>query len=202
MRTLPGYPVHVPCYKVWRWYSVSSQGVQNQARDRLLLKPHLWPHITRGAFTSLWHSVAVGGETLITPGSWNSDLWPEEKNGDSNQLNALHGKTWHWRFQGSENPISSWSCTPCFKGIRCLDFYGGPVAKSVLPVQEAQVWSLVWAQMIKYPPAIQETQVQSLGQEDPLEKGNGYPLQYSCLDREAWQTTVHRVTKSQTQLSN
>ena len=33
---------------------------------------------------------------------------------------------------------------------------------------------------------------------------NGYPLQYSCLenpvDREAWQTTVHRVTKSWTQL--
>ena len=35
-----------------------------------------------------------------------------------------------------------------------------------------------------------------------LEHGN--PLQYSCLenpmDRGAWQATVHRVTKSQTQL--
>ena len=34
--------------------------------------------------------------------------------------------------------------------------------------------------------------------------GNGNPLQYSCLqnpmDRGAWRTTVHRVTKSQTQL--
>ena len=34
--------------------------------------------------------------------------------------------------------------------------------------------------------------------------GHGNPLQYSCLenpmDREAWQTTVHRVSKSQTQL--
>ena len=33
---------------------------------------------------------------------------------------------------------------------------------------------------------------------------NGYPLQYSCLessmDRGAWQATVHRVTKSWTQL--
>ena len=33
-------------------------------------------------------------------------------------------------------------------------------------------------------------------------EGNGNPLQYSCLenpmDREAWQATVHRVTKSQT----
>ena len=32
--------------------------------------------------------------------------------------------------------------------------------------------------------------------------GHGNPLQYSCLenpmDREAWQATVHRVTKSQT----
>ena len=32
-------------------------------------------------------------------------------------------------------------------------------------------------------------------------EGNGYPLQYSYLenpmDREAWPTTVHRVTKSQ-----
>ena len=34
--------------------------------------------------------------------------------------------------------------------------------------------------------------------------GNGSPLQYSCLeksmDREAWQATVHWVTKSQTRL--
>ena len=33
-------------------------------------------------------------------------------------------------------------------------------------------------------------------------EGNGHPLQYSCLenfmDREAWQATVHSVTKSWT----
>ena len=37
-------------------------------------------------------------------------------------------------------------------------------------------------------------------------KGNGYPLQYSCLenpmDRRAWQATVHGVTKSWTRLSD
>ena len=37
-------------------------------------------------------------------------------------------------------------------------------------------------------------------------EGNGNPLQYSCLenpmDRGAWQARIHRVTKSQTQLSN
>ena len=46
--------------------------------------------------------------------------------------------------------------------------------------------------------------VRSLGQEDPLEKGNGNSLQYSCLenlmDRETWWATVHRVAKSWTQL--
>ena len=63
------------------------------------------------------------------------------------------------------------------------------------------------AQMVKNLPAMQEIQVQSLGCEDPLEKGmNGYPLQYSCLensmDRRAWQATVHGVTKSQTCMSD
>ena len=32
-------------------------------------------------------------------------------------------------------------------------------------------WPLLVAQMVKYLPAVLETQVQSLGQEDPLEKG-------------------------------
>ena len=57
------------------------------------------------------------------------------------------------------------------------------------PLQYSRV-SLV-AQMVKNPPAMQETWVQSLGWEDPLEKGAGYPLQYSGLensvDRGAWQ---------------
>ena len=37
-------------------------------------------------------------------------------------------------------------------------------------------------------------------------EGKGNPLQYSCqenpMDREAWQTTVHGITKSQTRLSD
>ena len=52
--------------------------------------------------------------------------------------------------------------------------------------------------MIKNLPVMWETQVQSLGWEDPLEEGNS--LQYSCLenlvDRGAWRATVHGVAKS------
>ena len=44
---------------------------------------------------------------------------------------------------------------------------------------------------------MQETRVQSLGQEDPLEKE--MTIQYTSLgkpmDREAWQATVHRAEK-------
>ena len=42
--------------------------------------------------------------------------------------------------------------------------------------------SIYMAQMAKNLPTMQETQVQSPGQEEPLEKGMGYPLQYSCLE--------------------
>ena len=56
--------------------------------------------------------------------------------------------------------------------------------------------------MVKNPPAMKVTQVQSLGWEDSLEKGNGNPLQYSCpgnpMDRGARQATVHGVTESDT----
>ena len=59
-------------------------------------------------------------------------------------------------------------------------------------------WVSLVVQMVKNLPVLGETQVQSLGLEDPLEK----PLQYSCLensmDRGAWQATAHEVAKSRT----
>ena len=61
--------------------------------------------------------------------------------------------------------------------------------------------------MVKNPPANAEdirdvVSVPGLGRSPG--GGHGNPLRYSCLenfmDRGAWQATVHRVTKSQTQL--
>ena len=53
--------------------------------------------------------------------------------------------------------------------------------------------------VVKNLPAKHETQVQSLGGEDPLEKGDGNPLQYPCLgnpmDRRTWWATVYGVTR-------
>ena len=56
---------------------------------------------------------------------------------------------------------------------------------------EAQLWapnstlpvSSPVAHMVKNPPAMQETRVQSLGWEDSPGEGNSYPLQYSCLEK-------------------
>ena len=46
------------------------------------------------------------------------------------------------------------------------------------------------AQLIKNLPAMQKTPVQLLGREDPLEKGIGYPLQYS------WASFVAQLLKN------
>ena len=66
--------------------------------------------------------------------------------------------------------------------IKCID--------KVLP----NVWVSLVAQLVKNPPAIQETWVSSLGWEDPLEKGNGLENSMDCI--------VHGVTKSWTRLSD
>ena len=55
--------------------------------------------------------------------------------------------------------------------------------------------------MVKNLPVIQKTRDSIPGLVRSPGGGNGNPLQDSCLenpmDREAWQTIVHRVTKSQ-----
>ena len=62
------------------------------------------------------------------------------------------------------------------------------------------------AQTIKNPHAMQETSVQSLSWDDPLEEGmatcSSVLAWRISMDRGAWQATVHGVAKSQAQLSN
>ena len=57
--------------------------------------------------------------------------------------------------------------------------------------------------VVKNPPAMQETQIQSLGWEDPLEEGMAthssiLAWKIPRTERGAWWAAVHRVTKSQT----
>ena len=64
-------------------------------------------------------------------------------------------------------------------------------------------WASPVAQMVMNPPAMQETWVQSLDREDPLDEGmathSSIILAWRILMvREAWWATVHGVEKSQT----
>ena len=58
------------------------------------------------------------------------------------------------------------------------------------------------AQMVRNLPTMQETRVQSLGQEDPLEEGMATHCSILAwripMDRGAWQAIVYRVAKSRT----
>ena len=45
-----------------------------------------------------------------------------------------------------------------------------PLGRSMFVPSDLLYWASLVAQIVKNPPAIQETQVQSLGQEDTLEK--------------------------------
>ena len=66
-------------------------------------------------------------------------------------------------------------------------------------------WASLVAQVVKNPPSMWQTWVQSLGWEDPLEEGLGTPSSILAwripMDRGAWWVTAHGVTKSWTQLS-
>ena len=53
-----------------------------------------------------------------------------------------------------------------------------------------RIWAPLVAQMVKNPPAMRETWVQSRGWEDPLEMGTSYPLQYS------WASMVAQMVKN------
>ena len=58
-------------------------------------------------------------------------------------------------------------------------------------------WASLVAQLVKNSPTMWETWVQSLGREDPLEKGKATHSQYSGLEN-SMDSIVHRVAKSQT----
>ena len=59
-------------------------------------------------------------------------------------------------------------------------------------------WASLVAQLVKNPPAVQETCVQSLGWEDPLEKGKA-SLRYSRLEN-PMDCIVRGVAESRTRL--
>ena len=80
-------------------------------------------------------------------------------------------------FFSSLNDNALYACTTVCLSIHLLKEILAHICFHIL-----QLMGFPVAQLIKDPPAMRETWVQSLGWEDPLEEGMTIPLQYSCLE--------------------
>ena len=72
--------------------------------------------------------------------------------------------------------------TDCWRMDRDTDAAWLVLAPELEHVPRPVLWFPLVAQMVKNPPAMRETWVQSLGQGRSPGEGNGYPLQCSCLE--------------------
>ena len=76
----------------------------------------------------------------------------------------------------------------------------------ILFTLSSRKWASLVAQTVKNLPAVGKTWLRSLGCEDPLEEGMATHSSILAwripMDKRAWRAIVHRVAKSQTQLSN
>ena len=95
--------------------------------------------------------------------------------------------------------IPDWGTNPSSPAVRLK------IKATVFAHCELTLWASLVAQIVKNPPAVQETQVWALGWEDPLEKGmatHSSILAWRIPWRETWWAKSHGVTKSQTRLGN
>ena len=103
-------------------------------------------------------------------------------------LDGLRGRSFSFSFKGQEAKLHG------MQRVTELAGWGG----GRIPEKRAQ--------MVKNPPAMQETWVRSLDREDSPGGGNGNPLQYSCLessvDRGAWGLLYFMRSQSRTRLSD
>ena len=146
------------------------------------------------AFMELSFSISFKCPTIISNHLWDRRSWVSHKNLKTDSSNIKLIFTPSICFPGGsagkestcnvEDPgsIPGWRRSPR-EGI------GFPLQYS---------WASLVAQLVKNPPAMQETWVWSLGWEDPLEKGK--PLQDSGLENTMY-CIDHGVTKSRTWLT-
>ena len=117
----------------------------------------------------------------------------------------------HWRRDSLLSPVflgfpygSAGKKSACNAGDPSLISGSGRSPREGIGCPLQCSWASLVAQMVKNPLAMQETWVQSLCWEDPLEAGMATPSSIlACripMDSEAWPATVQRVAKSRAQL--
>ena len=93
------------------------------------------------------------------------------------------------------------------EGDRKVSMFRSPTGSCLDLLLSQIIWGFLVAQMVKNLPAMYAGDLCSIsGFKRSPGEGNGYPLQYSCLensmDRGAWQVRVHGVAKGRTKLSD
>ena len=125
-------------------------------------------------------------ETQVQPLGWE-DPWEKEM--------ATHSSILAWRI-------------PMDRGAWRATVHGIPELDTTERLTQTHTHTLLTprtslvGQTVKNLPAMQETWVRSLGQEDPLEEGMATHSSILAwripMDRGAWQATIHGVAKHQT----
>ena len=120
-------------------------------------------------------------------------------------FNVVHHNNWFVYIEPSLWPWDDSSLVRCMIFFMCYwTEFANILLRHFASIFIKDIGYNTLARMVKNLPAMRETQVRSLGWEDPLEKGMA--THSSCLensmDREAWQAAIHGVTKSQTRLSD
>ena len=146
-----------------------------------------WPHCTACRILVLWPEIepepGPPGVEAQSPNHWTTKWFPRGFPGGS---------------VGKESTCNARDpCSIPGSGSSPREGIGYPLQ---------YYWASLVAQLVKNPPAMWETWVQSLGWEDPLEEGMATHSSILAwripMDRGAWWTTVHGVSKSQTHLSD
>ena len=100
-------------------------------------------------------------------------------------------------FKNTENPAE-----PCVGfGYGYLPYSKVKLKRSKYLADSCWYRASLVAQLVKNPPAMQETPVQFVGWEDSPREGNNYPFQYSGLENSR-DCIIQGVTKSPTRLSD
>ena len=113
---------------------------------------------------------------------------------------------WHSFITTMPGVISYWTFSVCILSTthwdvsRAFDSYWTTTGHT--PSCLCRDWASLTAQMVKNPPAVQETWIWSLGWGDPLKKGTATHSRILFLDRGTWQATVHGVMSTTKWLSH
>ena len=87
------------------------------------------------------------------------------------QTALVTGYDYKYNQKDSEHHNEQWKCLGRLMSLKWSSKAGKVVVKLILRVTFYLSWASLVAQLVKNPPAMQETWVWSLGWEDPLKKG-------------------------------